>query len=162
MKRARADESDWFFTANKTIRGNNIHIYKSKAAIDLLLESKTPIVGYRISNAVFVAVGTKSNATMLELVFDRGSQNSHFCLALFYEPCKIGSHAGEQTHITEMITQLKDTCFVMPTPQKDKQTGNPVAVICSSWLVWHTDGIFRLPRLPASIFRCRDAARYFV
>jgi hypothetical protein len=161
MKRVQAGQSDWFFTANKTVRGNNIHIYKSKIALESLLESQTPIVGYRISNSVFVAVGTKNNATMLEVVFDSGSQNTHYCRALFYEPCKIGSHAAGQTHITEMISQLNDTCFIMPTPRKDKKTGNPVAVICSSWVVRHPDGLFRLPRLPASIYRCRDSARYF-
>ena len=156
MKRGKQDEADWFITANKVVRGNNVHIYKSRNEVESMMKSQKPIVGYRIGDQVFVAVGSKTRAVMLEMVFNEESVHSHYCLALYYAPCKISTNISVNTDQLEMITSLKDTCLILPTPRKDRGTNNPVSVICSSWDVRHKDGSFGLPMLPASIFTCRD------
>ena len=160
MKRAKQVGADWFVTANKVLRGNNIHIYKSKNEVESMMKSQKPIVGYRIDDKVFVAVGNKNTATMHEMVFNEESVHSHYCLALYYAPCKISQNISVNTDNMEMIKGLKDTCLIMPTPRKDKTRNSPVAVICSSWDVRHKDGSFGLPMLPASIYTCRDQMEF--
>ena len=160
MKRGKKEERDWFYTANKVLRGNNVHIYKSKNEVESLLKSQKPIIGYRIVDTVYVAIGSKKMATMHEVVFNRESVHSHYCLALYYEPCNISQYVSVNTDNMEMITGLKDTCLILPTPRKDKTTNSPVAVICSSWDVRHKNGSFGLPILPASIYRCKDQEEF--